>query len=115
MKSSVAKPVAKHTFRYKRVPADPILVQNKKWGRIWDAVHLSGINKTTLYELLNSGEVESFIFKHRPDATTGSRLINLESLNAYLDRRAEQAKAEAQAKLMNFRRRQSPKQEAVMA
>jgi hypothetical protein len=65
----------------------------KRWGRMWDAVACSGLNKTEIYKLIREGIIESFVYKFRPDATSGSRLINLESLTAYLDKRAAEAKA----------------------
>jgi hypothetical protein len=89
MKASVPKP------KYRRDPQQPV---PKRWGRIWDAVACSGLNKTEIYKLIHEGIIESFIYKFRPDAKSGSRMINLESLTAHMDRRAAEAKAAEESK-----------------
>jgi hypothetical protein len=88
-------PVAKHKLKYRREPNAPAVAETKKWGRVPDAIRLTGLNKIELYRLINEGLIESYIYKFREDAESGVRMINLQSLNAYLDKRAEQARAEA--------------------
>jgi hypothetical protein len=82
--------------KYRRDPGQPVFLN--KWGRVPDAVACSGLNKTEIYRLIREGLIESYVYRFRPDAVSGSRLINLESLTAYLDKRAAQAKAEASSK-----------------
>jgi hypothetical protein len=53
------------------------------WIRIHDAVRVSGLCRSSIYELLRSGEVESF--SHRKTfGGIGQRLISYDSLVRYL-------------------------------
>jgi hypothetical protein len=76
------------TYRQGQVPISAL-----KWGRFKHALPY-GLNKTEIYRLIDEGLIESFVYKFRPDAKSGVRLINLESLSAYLDKRSAEAKAE---------------------
>ena len=54
-----------------------------QWIRIHDAVRVSGLCRSSIYELLSSGEVDSF--SHRKnDRAIGQRLISYDSLVRYL-------------------------------
>jgi hypothetical protein len=63
-----------------------------KWGRIAAAVRISGVNRTRIYELIKEGRIESFVLKSHPGAVSGARMINLDSLTAFLDAEAAKAK-----------------------
>ena len=76
---------------YRQGPVQPV---ERKWGRFKDALAF-GLNKTELYRLVHEGLIESYIYKFRDDAKGGVRMINLESLAAYLDKRAAEAKEQA--------------------
>lgn len=56
-------------------------------------MEMSGLSRPAIQKLINEGLIESYIYKHRPEAESGSRMINLLSLNEYLERRAQEAKA----------------------
>jgi hypothetical protein len=64
----------------------------RKWGRVRDAVKHSGLSRTQIYELIRDGSIESFIFKRHPGAVSGCRIVNLQSLDEFLDRMAQAAK-----------------------
>ncbi|WP_425503864.1 helix-turn-helix domain-containing protein [Cerasicoccus frondis] len=51
--------------------------------RIPDAVRYSGLSRSTLYQLLSTGEIKSFALRKRGNAR-GIRLVSVDSLNAYL-------------------------------
>jgi hypothetical protein len=69
-----------------------IAPESRKWGRIKDATRLTGVNRTRLYELIRDNRIESFVFKSHAGAVSGARMINLESLTAFLDAEALKAK-----------------------
>ena len=56
-----------------------------EWIRVPDAVRISGICRSAIYELINSGAIRSFSHKKR-GAVLGQRLISYDSLVDYLDR-----------------------------
>ena len=60
----------------------------RKWGRTWDASERTSLSKSEIYKIINDPEsgVESFLYKGDPTNKSGCRMINLESLDAYLDR-----------------------------
>jgi hypothetical protein len=68
----------------------------RKWGRVPDAVRHSGLSRTEIYALIRRRKVESFVYKRHPGAISGCRMVNLESLDAFLDAQAGAAKQEAQ-------------------
>jgi hypothetical protein len=79
--------------KYRRELSD--VNYRKKWGRVPDGIAMSGLNKNEIYYLIQMGLIESFVYKRAdPAAKSGSRMINLESLTAYLDKRSAEAKAE---------------------
>ena len=54
-----------------------------QWIRIHDAIRVSGLCRSSIYELLRLGEVESF--SHRKNGRNlGQRLISYDSLVRYL-------------------------------
>lgn len=67
----------------------------RKWGRIRDAVRCTGLSRTHLYQIIAAGQIESFVFKRHPAAVSGCRMINLDSLTAFLDAEAAKAKGES--------------------
>ena len=68
---------------------------NPRWIRIRDAVRVSGICRSSIYELINSGAVKSFSHK-KEGKTLGQRLISYQSLIDYLDAAYEASKKEVQ-------------------
>lgn len=68
---------------------------NPRWIRIRDAIRVSGICRSSIYELINSGAVKSFSHK-KEGKTLGQRLISYQSLIDYLDAAYEASKKEAQ-------------------
>jgi len=55
-----------------------------EWLRIPDATRVSGVGRSTLYELLGSGSVKSVLLRKR-GCQRGIRLINADSLRAYIE------------------------------
>jgi hypothetical protein len=55
-----------------------------EWIRIPNAVRISGICRSAIYELINSGAIKSFSHRKRGCAL-GQRLISYDSLVAYLN------------------------------
>lgn len=73
----------------------------KKWGRWRDAVRVSSLSRTIIYDLIKKGLIESFVFlgsstPGKSGQPKGARMINLESLTAFLDSEAAKAKERAQ-------------------
>ena len=58
-----------------------------EWLRVPDAVRLFGICRSSLYELISSGSVKSTALRKR-GAVRGIRLINFDSLAAYIENAA---------------------------
>jgi hypothetical protein len=56
-----------------------------EWIRIPQAMHISGMCRSVIYQLINSGAIKSFCHK-KPGALTGLRLISYDSLVNYLNR-----------------------------
>jgi hypothetical protein len=70
----------------------------KKWGRVAEAAVRSGLPTSEIFRLIADKKIESFLFKSRPENISGRRMVNLLSLDAYLDSMAlEAAEQEAQA------------------
>lgn len=55
-----------------------------EWIRVPDAVRISGLSRSTIYELIASDAIKSFSNRQR-GAQRGARLINYDSLLDYLD------------------------------
>jgi excisionase family DNA binding protein len=54
-----------------------------EWVRVPDAVRATGVGRSTLYALIKSGEIRSASIRKR-NCVRGIRLINFDSLNAYI-------------------------------
>ena len=59
-----------------------------EWIRIPDAVRVSGICRSAIYELIGSGAIKSFSHRKRGNVL-GQRLISYDSLLAYLSQAYE--------------------------
>jgi hypothetical protein len=55
-----------------------------EWIRVPEAVRLSGISRSSLYELIGSGKIKSFSNRQR-GAVCGIRLISYDGLMGYLE------------------------------
>jgi cell wall-associated NlpC family hydrolase len=79
-KKTTKKTTTKKTTKKKQVHIPDLKPQ---WIRIHDAVRVSGLCRSSIYELLRLGEVESF--SHRKNSRAiGQRLISYDSLVRYL-------------------------------
>jgi hypothetical protein len=80
--------------KYRRQKEESPPPIKRKWGRTWDATERTSFSKSEIYKILNDPTtgVESFVYKGGGDKRSGCRMINLESLDAYLDRLHEEAK-----------------------
>jgi hypothetical protein len=67
------------TFTCTEVPA-----AKPEWYRLSDAIRVSGIGRSSLYELIREGRVKSVCLRKRNN-TRGIRLINADSLTAFLN------------------------------
>lgn len=59
-----------------------------EWIRVPDAVRISGICRSAIYELINSGAIKSFSHRKR-GKVLGQRLISYDSLVSYLTHACE--------------------------
>jgi len=73
-----------------RPAAASTLPLKPEWIRVPEAVRVSGISRSSLYELIASGKIKSFSNRHR-GAVRGIRLISYDSLMAYLERAYQQS------------------------
>jgi hypothetical protein len=55
-----------------------------EWLRLPDAIRVSGIGRSTLYQLLNDGSVRSVVLRKR-GRQRGIRLISADSLRTYIE------------------------------
>jgi hypothetical protein len=79
-KKTTKKTATKKTTKKKQVHIPDLKPQ---WIRIHDAVRVSGLCRSSIYELLRLGKVESF--SHRKNSRAiGQRLISYDSLVRYL-------------------------------
>jgi len=75
-------------------PIIPLPISEKQnlkpeWIRVPDAVHVSGISRSSLYELFADGEIKTACLRKR-NALRGIRLINYDSLMAYIESQVAQ-------------------------
>jgi sugar-specific transcriptional regulator TrmB len=63
-----------------------------EWIRVPEAVRVSGISRSQIYELIKSQEIRSFALKER-GAMKGIRLISYDSLMQYIEQMYEAANA----------------------
>jgi hypothetical protein len=61
-----------------------------EWLRIPDAIRISGICRSSIYELITDGSIKSFCHRKR-GAIRGQRLISYDSLVDYLNAAATEA------------------------
>jgi hypothetical protein len=66
----------------------------KKFGRVWDAVDRHSLNRCEVFRLIRLGLIKSFVYKANPAGKSGIRLVDMDSLDAYMDGVAAQAMAE---------------------
>jgi hypothetical protein len=55
-----------------------------EWLRLPDAIRVSGIGRSTLYQLLGDGSIKSVVLRKRGNQR-GIRLISADSLRAYIE------------------------------
>jgi hypothetical protein len=55
-----------------------------EWFRLHDAIRVTGIGRSTLYQLISSGSVKSVLLRKR-GRQRGIRLISADSLRAYIE------------------------------
>jgi hypothetical protein len=55
-----------------------------EWLRLPDAIRVSGIGRSTLYDLISTGAIKSVCLRKR-GCQRGIRLINAESLQNYIE------------------------------
>lgn len=65
-----------------------------EWLRIPESVKVSGIGRSLLYERLATGEIKSAVVKKR-GAVRGIRLVNYDSLMAFIEAAVEKPEAVA--------------------
>jgi hypothetical protein len=55
-----------------------------EWLRLSDATRLSGLSRSTLYNLIGSGSIKSAVIRKR-GCTRGIRLLSYDSLRTYIE------------------------------
>jgi len=55
-----------------------------EWLRIPDASRISGIGRSSLYTLIKEGKIKSVCLRKR-NSVRGIRLVNADSLNAFIE------------------------------
>jgi hypothetical protein len=81
------------------------IYQNKpklrpEWVRVPDAVHLSGLSRSSIYELIKAGKIRSFSKRER-GAVRGIRLIFLDSLLDHIEQMYKAATARMEVEVAN--------------
>lgn len=77
--------------------ANPI---KPEWIRVDDAVHVSGLSRSKIYELIKDQKIKSFSKKER-GAVRGIRLIFLDSLLDHIEQMYAASKAASGAEVAN--------------
>jgi hypothetical protein len=67
-----------------------------EWIRIPEAILVSGLCRSSIYELITDGKLESFSHTHK-GSKRGVRLISYDSLIQFLDRSAKRERASRKA------------------
>ncbi len=67
-----------------------------EWIRVPEAVRVSGMSRSSLYELIASGKIKSFSNRQR-GAIRGIRLISYDSLMGYLELAYQQSEQTEEA------------------
>jgi hypothetical protein len=85
------------TAHYKTKPeSEPAL--KPEWIRIPEAVRLSGISRSKIYELMNAGRIRNSSFAEEGQ-TKGTRLISYSSLMGLIESRATGGEEDAAARM----------------
>ncbi|MDA7890237.1 helix-turn-helix domain-containing protein [Akkermansiaceae bacterium] len=58
--------------------------KEKRWATLSEAAHYCGLTQRTLYNLIGDGLIRSSLLK-RLNASRGRRLVDLHSLEAYIE------------------------------
>lgn len=66
---------------------EPIVAE---WLRIPVVESYCGLKKSHIYELIQAGEIKSFVLKQNRNALRGMRLISKSSLDDYFNRKAKE-------------------------
>jgi Helix-turn-helix domain len=66
-----------------------------EWLRVEDAVRVFGISRSKLYQLFNERKIKTFCLRQR-NKLKGVRLINFDSLHAFMESEAAAQEAEHQ-------------------
>jgi predicted DNA-binding transcriptional regulator AlpA len=61
------------------------------WLRFPAAIAYSQLPQSTIYELINAGELHSFVIKSHPKASRGVRFVSKTSIDRFLARKAAEA------------------------
>jgi hypothetical protein len=56
----------------------------KRWATLSEAAHYCGLTQRTIYNLIGDGLIRSSLVK-RPNASRGRRLVDLYSLDAWIE------------------------------
>jgi len=80
-----------------RSPYRPALPAVPEWARVPQAIAIFSIGRSTLYGLIRSGQIASRVVKSSPHHVSGIRLVNTESLRAFIEAQPTVA-AELEAK-----------------
>ena len=67
-----------------------------RWIRVNQALQFYPWKRSKLYELMSCGAIKSFVYRE-PGCRRGIRLIDKDSIDAYLEQRALKAYAEQEA------------------
>jgi hypothetical protein len=84
------------TLTFKQIQVETIpdgVVLPLRWITVKQAVQFYPFGRAKLYELMNSGAIKSFAYKE-PGKRSRKRLIDKDSIDAYLERQATEAYAE---------------------
>ena len=59
--------------------------KDKRWATLSEAAHYCGLTQRTLYNLIGDGLIRSSLVK-RPNASRGRRLVDLRSLDDWIEK-----------------------------
>jgi hypothetical protein len=87
------------TLAFKQIQAETLpdgISLPLRWIRVNQALEFYPWKRSKLYELMSSGAIKSFVYRE-PGCRRGIRLIDKDSIDAYLEQRALKAYAEQEA------------------
>jgi excisionase family DNA binding protein len=64
-----------------------------EWLTVDQAAPILNLRRTRIYQLIDEGELKSFLLKSRKDSLRGKRLISRSSVADYLNKKAREAGA----------------------